>query len=390
MQLRFVHLQLYNGRISPTGHSFLPVSKEHRQREHPNVGITFVATNDTLVEWALAQDWIDVVIPYHLVRTGREVAKALNYTNYTRESSDVKAKEWSKGKDKAFIAPTEHNNDRATYMAALERNHLKPRFERFMNLPDGSPNPNYMKLVNETRQSAANSKPVQPVFDRDAAMAALGKLETNGYYQPIGGSVDRMYEIAAEVGEKLLDSNSENSYTVLTTDAKEDTGHEKGNSRRIQSSVDANPPRADSRDAGGRSSAPRGVVGQEEIRYRNLSRYEREALTEILIRAVDIDPEYREVLTSDYVDLETVVSRLYEGIISAAPFIEDMKQRIPGFADAVSRAEAFINRRPVRRTEHGNKGPAYTKTQDFLCRCSYFFMISDGFFPVSRLKQAEK
>ena len=165
--------------------------------QYPNVGITFVATSDTIVEWALKQDWIDVVIPYHLVRTGAEVAKAFGYTNYTSESSDTKDTDWTKGKDEKYIAPTEHNNDKATYMAALEKNHLKPRFERFID------DPNYMKLVNESRQPASKSKPVQPVFNEDAAMVALAKLEANGYYQPIGGSVDKMYEIASEVAEDM-------------------------------------------------------------------------------------------------------------------------------------------------------------------------------------------
>ena len=167
------------------------------REQNPNVGITFVATNDTLVNWALEQDWIDVVIPYHLVRTGEAVAKAFNYTNYTSESSDTKTKDWQKGKDQKYIAPTEHNNDKATYLAALEKNHLKPRFERFLD------NPNYMKLVNECRQPASMSKPVQPVFNEDAINTALAKLEANGYYQPVGGSVDRMYEIAAEVAENM-------------------------------------------------------------------------------------------------------------------------------------------------------------------------------------------
>jgi hypothetical protein len=167
------------------------------REQYPNVGVTFVATNDTLVEWALQQEWIDVVIPYHLVRTGAEVAKAFGYTNYTSESADTKDSGWAKGADKKYIAPTEHNNDKATYLAALAKNHLKPRFARFID------NPNYMKLVNECRQSASESKPVQPVFNEEAAMVALAKLEANGYYQPVGGSVDRMYEIAADVAEDM-------------------------------------------------------------------------------------------------------------------------------------------------------------------------------------------
>ena len=183
------------------------------REQYPNVGITFVATNDTLVNWALDQDWIDVVIPYHLVRTGAEVAKAFGYTNYTSESADTKTKEWAKGKDQKYIAPTKHNNDKATYLAALEKNHLKPRFERFID------NPNYMKLVNECRRPASESKPVQPVFNEDAAMVALAKLEANGYYQPIGGSVDRMYEIAAEVAENMT------KQVAPTYSLSEDTGN---------------------------------------------------------------------------------------------------------------------------------------------------------------------
>lgn len=163
--------------------------------KYPNVGITFVATNDALVDWALNQDWIDVVIPYHLVRTGTEVAKALNYTNYTAESSDTKDKGWQKG-DQKSISPTEHDNDFDKYMAALKKNHLRPRFERFIS------HPNYMKLVNETRQPASKSMAVQPVFDETAINESLAKLSTDGYYRPIGGTVDRMYEIAAEVAEK--------------------------------------------------------------------------------------------------------------------------------------------------------------------------------------------
>ena len=167
------------------------------RNKNPNVGITFVATSDSQVEWALKQDWVDVVIPYHLVRTGEAVANAFGYNNFTKESSDTKAEGWAKGKDKKYIAPTEHNNDKATYLAALAKNHLKPRFERFLD------NPNYMKLVNECRQPASESKPVQPNFNRDAIMATLAKLKANGYYQPVGGSVDRMYEIAAQVAENM-------------------------------------------------------------------------------------------------------------------------------------------------------------------------------------------
>lgn len=173
--------------------------------KYPNVGITFVATNDAITKWALKQDWIDVVIPYHMVKTGETIAQHFGFTNYTKESADQKTsawkqKGWSTGHDSS-IAPPVHNNDLATYLAALNANGLEPRFKRFLDDPETRPY--YMKLVNECRQSASQSKPVQPIFNEEAIERTLAKLEANGYYQPIGGSVERMYEIAAEVAEDM-------------------------------------------------------------------------------------------------------------------------------------------------------------------------------------------
>ena len=168
--------------------------------KYPNVGITFVATNDAMVKWAMKQDWIDVVIPYHIVKTGEVIARHYGYQNYTAESSDVKTKDWKKGNEK-YIAPPVHNNDLDTYISALEHNGLEARFKRFLEDPETRPY--YMKLVNECRQSASESKPVQPIFNEDAINRTLAKLEAEGYYTPIGGSVDRMYEIAGEVADAM-------------------------------------------------------------------------------------------------------------------------------------------------------------------------------------------
>ncbi len=176
------------------------------REQYPNVGITFVATNDAITEWAMKQDWIDVVIPYHMVKTGKIIAEHFGYKNYTRESSDKKKAEWRKDKTwkedhVSSIAPTMHDNNLETYLAALEANGLKPRFERFLKNPETRPY--YMKLVNECRLPASQSQAVQPKFNEDAIKRTLARLETEGYYQPIGGSVDRMYELAAGVADNM-------------------------------------------------------------------------------------------------------------------------------------------------------------------------------------------
>ena len=171
------------------------------REKYPNVGITFTATNDRLVEWALQQDWIDVVIPFHLVKTGKVVADLLNYTNYTSESSDVKTKEWVKGRDLASITPAMHHNDKQAYLDACERNHLEPRFKRWID------NPGYMKLVNETRLSADDIQVVQPIFNKENVQAAYDSLDNlekvGGYVQHVGGSIENMRDIAEENAEAI-------------------------------------------------------------------------------------------------------------------------------------------------------------------------------------------
>lgn len=163
------------------------------RNRYENVGITFVATNDTQIEWALNQDWIDVVIPYHLVRTGQAVAKNFGYTNYTAESGDTKGANWKKG-DKKTIYPSEHNNDKQTYLAALAEANLEPRFARWVN------HPNYMKLVNETRRSANDTPPMKAEFNVDAAKASLDRMmKRGGYFVPIGGDYANMQDIASEI-----------------------------------------------------------------------------------------------------------------------------------------------------------------------------------------------
>lgn len=167
------------------------------RNKYENVGITFVATNDAQIDWALDQDWIDVVIPYHLVRTGQAVAKHFGYTNYTAESGDTKGANWQKG-GKKTIYPSEHNNDKQTYLAALAEANLEPRFARWVN------HPNYMKLVNETRRAANDTPHMRAEFNVDAAKISLERMmKQGGYFVPIGGDYANMQDIATEIADDI-------------------------------------------------------------------------------------------------------------------------------------------------------------------------------------------
>ena len=192
------------------------------REQYRNVGATFVATNDKQVQWALDQDWIDVVIPFHLVRTGSKVAASFGWKNYTEMSRDLKDAGWDAKNDALSILPQMHQNDKGKYFAALRQNHLKPRFSEWAD------HPNYMKLVNETRQSAQETQPVIPDFDVDAAKQSIAEMvKRGGYYQPIGGSRENMLDIAEEIGDKISGSTDSMSYSADAAESSRETDREK-------------------------------------------------------------------------------------------------------------------------------------------------------------------
>lgn len=162
------------------------------REQFPNVGIVVVATDHGGVEWALEQKWSDVVIPFHTVRTGADVAEFYNWEIFNSEQSDtvkdanlweayvnsVATSDKAKKKVSKMVYPSEHQNNRAKYLAICEQRGLNPRFSGFVD------NPNYMKLVNETRQSESATEPLKPTFDLDAAKESFDKfVDKGGYFE---------------------------------------------------------------------------------------------------------------------------------------------------------------------------------------------------------------
>ena len=175
------------------------------RNKYPNVGIVVVATDAAGVEWAMEREWSDVVIPFHTVRTGADVAEFYNWEIFNSEQSDTVADQnlWdayvnSVGKKKAskMVYPSEHQNNQETYLRICEERGLTPRFKSFLN------NPNYMKLVNETRQSEGQTKPLKAEFNLEAAERSFDKfVEKGGYYEGWyndGIDVDNEADIVAE------------------------------------------------------------------------------------------------------------------------------------------------------------------------------------------------
>lgn len=149
------------------------------REQYPNVGAVFVATNDEMVEWALNQPWIDVIIPFHIVRTGADIAKFYEWTNYSSMQADTAPS----GKT-TYIFPHEHHNDKTTFLKIAQERGLSPRFAD-VKLADGRSiveHPNYMRLVNETRRSVDETPILTPTFNVDAAKESFDAFVAKGGY----------------------------------------------------------------------------------------------------------------------------------------------------------------------------------------------------------------
>lgn len=147
--------------------------------KYNNVGTVMVATTDKMTMWALKQDWIDVVIPYHIVKTGTTIANEYEWHNYTSESAD------KNGNRNDIIYPTEHNNDFATFTQIANKNGITPRFKRYYDMVATGEltGDQYMKLVNEVRLPASELSAVVPEFDLDEAKISFDKFVDKGGYQ---------------------------------------------------------------------------------------------------------------------------------------------------------------------------------------------------------------
>ncbi len=189
------------------------------RNQYGNVGAVMVATSDDMVLWALSQDWVDVVIPLHMVRSGTEFFDAFGLNNYSSEQADkitdkdkyeayiaalsqeqsLTEKQTNKlKKDKKSIYPVEHQNDYDRYMGIVNERGITPRFNRIREAVESGISYKgtqitpamYMKLVNETRQSEAQTQKLKPVFDFNAAWDSIQDLTNKGYYDYFKESSD--------------------------------------------------------------------------------------------------------------------------------------------------------------------------------------------------------
>lgn len=231
-----INISMYATRLPDGSIGIDPIMSAELERaievrnKYPNVGIVITATNDETINWALNQEWSDVVIPFHIVRTGQDIADYYKWTVYNQEQNDtvISDEKWKEyvnniensgsGSPSKMIYPSEHQNDLETYLRLCNERGLKPRFSSFLD------NPNYMKLVNETRQSENETGYLEPVFDMDAAMVSFQKFVDKGGY--FGGWYKDGVDVKAEANQVANDIIAINEGRMSYEDIDYGEGHE--------------------------------------------------------------------------------------------------------------------------------------------------------------------
>ena len=177
-------------------------AKKYRE-QYPYVGTVYVAFTDEEVVWAVNQDWIDTVIPFHISGGSGMMQRYQGWKNYSSVQSESKLDGWDENKHKAALYPTDHQNNKEEYLRLCKENHLRPKFAKF--LTDPRTKDNYMKLVNETRVPPSEMTPVHPVFNLENVDAMYERFTKEGGYGSFGGKTEETLEkIAEDIYQKVL------------------------------------------------------------------------------------------------------------------------------------------------------------------------------------------
>lgn len=158
------------------------------RNKYKNVGTILVAKDDATLRWALQQEWIDMVIPYHRSGMTRAQMDRFDLKDYTSVQKEkwIKPEEHRRPDGKLEETPRfeyeKHGNDVETYLRLCREAGVHPRFKEFVYLPDGSINPGYMKLITDEPRMDVPQAVVKPEFDWAEARKAIRDWQAEGGY----------------------------------------------------------------------------------------------------------------------------------------------------------------------------------------------------------------
>ena len=115
--------------------------------------------------------------------------------------------------------------------------------------------------------------------------------------------------------------------------------------------------------SGGRAESETGSSRGSEVRYKDLTEYEKGRLTEILLPVVEGDPFWQDIIRALTTDVAT--EKLFDSVVQNAPVVIKMRKRIPGFDKAAEKALDFVARKNANTgTESKGADPAPTIETD--------------------------
>lgn len=110
--------------------------KKYRNK-YDDVGAVFVAQNEGQLQWALDEDWIDYIIPYHASGQKKSQFAGFGAEDFTRVQNP-RYKETGKV---AKLTREHHKNDPIVMKEYTDKHGIAPQFEKYKD------HPNFMKLV---------------------------------------------------------------------------------------------------------------------------------------------------------------------------------------------------------------------------------------------------
>lgn len=234
-----------------------------------NVGVMAMVTSDAQLSYALNNDWIDMIIPFHASGLDKSVWYNIrmwqDYTSKQNERWYTRGRMEAELKDAGVTVPKEassqeitelyrktfnikmitnkdglpvkphflpgsyevngqtvpgHNNDKEKYFQLCKEYGVVPRFQGILvddgegNMIDVTEHRNYMKLVKETARTDVEQKPIQFNFDQvDPALGmtpfeyAMQRMEEEARNGGYANTAEDKFGIVKEFQEEYLGKN---------------------------------------------------------------------------------------------------------------------------------------------------------------------------------------
>ena len=168
------------------------------RKKYPNVGTVMVITNDAQMEFALDQDWVDIIIPWHASSLNLDVGVGLEgWKNYSGDAHDKRTKSSVRGKGKNYVFD-DHGNSVPKMKELAKKDGAELRYHRTI-LPNSgrraTDHPGYFKLVADIVRYDSPQEVMKPDFDMDA-FERVAK-----HWQKEGG-----HEKLTKVDQEVIDS----------------------------------------------------------------------------------------------------------------------------------------------------------------------------------------